>query len=341
MATATSARAGGLPFLTTTEQKLAAGLALATVAYGFVSADEVKALRQEEIERSGKAQRRPNADKIQDHPVASWAITNASVWAAVLAKYKLVGEMDPRESFAVTFARMVIGNSILVDGSVGVNSILINKVYAHVPFFSDKRLKQTSWDVFVDYMKCNGFAKLLLGVFQVHGFLKKKTVPEPYGPWRPLRFLARLVWFRVIVDVLFWAGHRVLHSKKVYAVGHRTHHEHSATQLTTNYHFDWWDLVIEAYVPFIFATASYKKFFGAIDQFDMSLLSTYIFWHEIESHAGKPMPTMPFLAPLSTWTQKFDDFNSWFHEIHHRTLKYNLSITPWFDQLMGTDRWDL
>lgn len=328
----------------TTEQKLAALLMVVTLAYGFKSANEVKTLRQQEIEaaKSKKAQRTPSASKIQDHPVASWLITNASVWFLVYLKDKLVGEMDPTQSFAVNFAKLWGANIVLVDGAMAINWLLINKVYSHVPFFSEKRVKQTLFDVLFDYLKCNFVAKTLTGIFQVRGFMQKKTpLRVDTAPWRPLRFLARLAWFRVFVDVFFWAGHIVLHKKQFYSWNHRTHHEHSSTQLTTNYHFDWWDLVIEAYIPFVFGAIAYKKAFGAIDPFDMSLLSTYIFWHEIESHAGKPLPTMPLLAPLATWTQRFDDFNSFFHEVHHRTLKYNLSITPWFDQLMGTDRWEL
>lgn len=330
----------------TTEQKLAALLLVATLAYGFRSAEEVKALRKKEAEEvsvTGKAQRRPSAERWQDHPVGSWFVTNASVLTAVLLKTRLVGDLKQSDSFALTFFKMMATNVVMVDSCVVWHQFLINKLYAHVPFFSDKRLPRTAGDAITDYLRCNLVANSIMGMIQVHAFRRKpaEAVLAKEGPWRPLRFLMRLVWMRVWVDVVFWLGHKVLHMKYVYQYNHRTHHEHSATQITTNYHFDWWDLIIEASIPFLVGGGLYEGLVGPIDQFDQALIATYVFWHEMASHAGKPLPTMPLLGPLSTWTQKYDDFNVWFHEVHHRTLKSNFSITPWFDQLMGTDRWTL
>ncbi|GBG28467.1 Fatty acid hydroxylase domain-containing protein 2 [Hondaea fermentalgiana] len=328
----------------TTEQKAALLLAAATVLYGFKSAGKVKAKRLQEAEwaeRNGKAQRAPTAQEPQDHPVAAWLLTNSSVWAVVALKHKFVGDLKVGDSFGKVWLKMMLGSFVTTDFCVIWHAYVINKLYGHIPFFSDKRRPRSLWEVIKDYAKCNFVANSLINITQAYGFLGKTDANHQEGPWRPLRFLGRLMWFRVGVDIVFWLGHRVLHMKGVYSKNHRTHHEDNATQLTTNYHFDWWDLVIEAFVPFLASAIAYEKAFGPIDQFDVSLIGTYIFWHEIESHAGKPLPSMPLIAPLSTWTQEFDDYNVWFHELHHRILKANYSITPWIDVLLGTIRWEL
>ncbi|GBG32595.1 Fatty acid hydroxylase domain-containing protein 2 [Hondaea fermentalgiana] len=343
MADTAVAAPGLLGGLRTAEQKAALVLAAVTVAYGFKSAEAVRVNREREIVEHPKTQRTPSAEKVQDHPVAAWVLTNASVWTTVLLKFKLGFGLENGDTFWKAFFKQWAGNVVTVDGSMAINWFLINKVYAHVPFFTHKRLKQTYTEILMDYIKCNTVVNVIGATVQslIFLYIKNGKVTGQGEPWRPLRFLMRLIYMRVIVDAGFWIGHRWLHRKDVYAWAHRTHHEHSATQLTTNYHFEWHDLLIEAFIPFIVGVAVHDTFFTPLDGFDMSLLGTYIFWHEIESHAGKPMPTMPLVAPLSTWTQRFDDWNSWFHEVHHRTLKFNLSISPWFDCLMKTHRWDL
>lgn len=320
-------------------------LAAVTITYGFHNASTIKLQREKEISEHPKVQRTPSATLPQDHPVATWLITNGAVWAVVWLKFKFGFALKTKDSSLMTFAKLFFGNILTVDGCMAINYVLINHVYAHVPFFTHKRMKQSYKDILRDYLKCNTVVNVLGAVIQGYLFhwLKKGELQEKMlnQPWRPLRFLLRLIWVRVLVDAGFWLGHSSLHSKKMYTWAHSTHHEHSATQLTTNYHFEWQDLVIEAFLPFLASILLYETLIGSVDQFDMTLLGTYIFWHEIESHAGKPMPTMPLIAPLSTFTSHLDDWNSWFHEIHHRVLKSNFSITPWFDQLMGTDRWDL
>ncbi|GBG28466.1 Methylsterol monooxygenase 2-1 [Hondaea fermentalgiana] len=349
MSVATSKSGGGLrgilaSLVQTNEQKAAVLLAAVTVLYGFKSADKVKAKRLEEMEkakRTGKAQRAPTAEKIQDHPVFSWLFMNTSIWAVAAAKNLAIGDLKKGDSVPKVFLKMMVSSVVTVDFLTLWHVIVINHVYKHIPFFSDKRRPRTLFEVAKDYATCNFVANTIMTLPQAFAFVKKEDVGHKQGPWRPLRFVGRLMWFRVAIDIFFWLGHRVLHMKGVYAKNHRTHHEDNCTQLTTNFHFDWWDLVIEAFLPFLGAAASYEALIGPIDQFDISLLGSYLFWHEMESHAGKPLPTMALIGPLSTWTQQFDDYNTWFHELHHRILKANYSITPWIDVVLGTIRWEL
>jgi len=168
--------------------------------------------------------------------------------------------------------------------------------------------------------------------------MSETVVGDPKAPFRPLRFLLQAIYFRVFIDAGFWAGHYLLHTKAFYWI-HKKHHEHAHTKLTTNYHFLWSDLAIEAFLPFFFAAMIHDKFVGPLNESEINLFAGYAFTYEIFSHAGKALPIMNAVAPLSPWFQRYDDRNPWAHEVHHRTLKYNLSISYWFDRLMGTDRW--
>jgi len=99
--------------------------------------------------------------------------------------------------------------------------------------------------------------------------------------------------------------------------------------------------MIEAFIPAFAGVASYEFVFStAIRETEVNLLMMYIFWFEVQSHAGKALPTMSLLPPVAPLMQSFDDWNCWFHEIHHNVLKCNYSIAPWFDTIMGTARWN-
>lgn len=61
---------------------------------------------------------------------------------------------------------------------------------------------------------------------------------------------------------------------------------------------------------------------------------------EIESHAGKALPTMTLFPPISLLMTEYDDWNAWFHETHHNRLKCNYSISPFWDMVFGTGRFE-
>lgn len=330
----------------TAEQKAALVLALVTGAYCVRSAPGLAEGRRREIAKGG-VQRVPSAERIQDHPLVSWLLPNLSMLFVLKLKERLVGKsLSLADSDLKNFFKLWAGGVIGVESVMAINWAVINKVYAHVPFFSDGRKKQTLLEVMTDYLTCNTVVNVVTSALQAYMFRKMRSDPDPSTlaklaePFRPLRFLFRLLWVRAFVDVGFWAGHKVMHHRAVYWT-HKKHHEHNKTQLTTNYHFAWYDLLVEAFLPFFAGVMAHEKLLGSISETEVNAMGLYVFWFEVSSHAGKPLPTMNIIPPLAPWTQALDDFNSWFHEVHHRVLKTNYSISPWFDVLMGTARWEL
>jgi sterol desaturase/sphingolipid hydroxylase (fatty acid hydroxylase superfamily) len=70
----------------------------------------------------------------------------------------------------------------------------------------------------------------------------------------PLQFVAKLAIVRVVVDVMFAAGHWAIHRPAIYhssLVAHKTHHGHNHPSVVTNQHFSIADLFVEAYLPAI------------------------------------------------------------------------------------------
>jgi len=331
------------------ERRASLALFLFLLGYGaFVAPQKVARSRMAEEKRAAGLNKRSRAPKeegrLQDHPLFPFFATNGMAIALTVLREKLIGNPEIGMQPVKVFWRMFASSVFMIEGMIVWNYFMINHVYAHIPFFSEKRPKQTNWEIFRDYLRCNTVNNLLICLFQTMIFRKMRESDlrplEPSdAPFRPIRFLFRTLWIRFFVDVAFWLGHKVMHDR-IYSM-HKRHHEHNKTTLTTNYHFRWDDLLVEGFTPFFIGAATYEQIFAPIGLFDLTILQAYVFNFEILSHAGKPMPTMNLLPPFSPLLQVFDDFNSWFHEVHHRVLKCNFSISPWFDVLMGTDRWDL
>mmetsp|Transcript_3600 Transcript_3600/g.5212 ORF Transcript_3600/g.5212 Transcript_3600/m.5212 type:complete len:342 (+) Transcript_3600:1577-2602(+) len=327
------------------ENACAAALVALSAAFGAASGPAV-AKRRDEVNGGSKVQRVPSAEKLQDHPLVSWAIMNGSVLAVYALRVKCIGRLEKRDSNLRNFLKLMAGATLSIDVMMAISWVLTNKVYAHIPFFSDKRAKQTLKQVVMDYIRCNLVVNTVTSVFQAFLFRVFRAsdnkfvnpVPKEKG-FRALRFFFRVAWVRAMVDVGFYVGHYILHMKSMYPI-HKKHHEHNKTQLTTNYHFSWQDLMIEGFVPFYMGLLSHEFLFGPIDEPEIAILAVYTFWFEIQSHAGKALPTMSLFPPLAPLLQKWDDWNCYFHEIHHNRLKCNFSISPWVDSLVGTARWD-
>lgn len=327
------------------EYNVCAALFLLTAAYGVMSASKVKELRTKEIakaEKDGGPQRVPSAGKWQDHPLVSWMITNTCVFSIWWLKWQVIPPAVPGHH-AWNWCNQFLTGNILIDGIMAVNWVVINKVYAHTPFFSTKRVGQTYMDILKDYLSCNFVGALFGSTVQtlIYHFTEEERIlalSRESGHFRPLRFMFRLAWARVWVDVCFWLFHCVLHWKQVYPM-HKKHHEHNRTQHTTNYHFAWYDLIIEGFLPGVASQVAYELTFGPIANAENELIFAFVLWHEISSHAGKALPTMSVFPPLSPFLQRWDDWNIWAHEMHHNVLKCNYSISWWFDHVAGTLRW--
>jgi sterol desaturase/sphingolipid hydroxylase (fatty acid hydroxylase superfamily) len=132
------------------------------------------------------------------------------------------------------------GSLVLVEGAILIQHYLVATVYAHIPWFSDKRAKPSASEAASDWLSCNFIANLFtstLSAFAIKSI--SETVwknSQVVTPFRPLKFLAKLAIMRFVVDIFFYAGHRLLHTQPFYWL-HKRHHQHFATSLSTNFHF--------------------------------------------------------------------------------------------------------
>mmetsp|Transcript_8340 Transcript_8340/g.14770 ORF Transcript_8340/g.14770 Transcript_8340/m.14770 type:complete len:342 (+) Transcript_8340:102-1127(+) len=323
-----------------TEWKAAAVLAAATAAYAIKVEKQVAAARAKEAgKQTAGVQRLPSTGRVQDHPLFTWVLQNASIfgWKGVMTK--LFGDVDPTLPQSKIFLRLLLQNTASNELLMLANWFYVTKLYAHVPYFAEKRRDQSFLEVVKDYASCNFVVTILSSLLFSREIVKSAGTKMPDPTFRPLRFLARVAFMRMSVDAVFWIGHLIMHQKRWYWM-HKKHHEHNKTSLTTNYHFEWYDLVIEGFIPFIIGKMLMEKFHTKISSFETDLMAGYVFSYEMLSHAGKPTPLMSIVPPLAPFTQIWDDRNTWAHELHHRVLKANYSISYYFDKLLGTSRWE-
>lgn len=341
----------------TGEQKFAFYLLTCVGIYGLVNAEKIKKQRLKVIEeervktkRDGKQkaviQKVPTAtDRLADHPVVAWILENLHPWLNALCVeqiWKIMGKGNTRWQ---VFWRAVLASICSSEFSMAYHWIMANKVYKHIPFFTDKVQAPTLSGMLYDFLSCNfvvnlGIGFLDAGVLNSQGEKAKKR-GLLNARFRPLLFLFKLFFLRVMTDFLFWAGHYLLHLRACYFI-HKRHHEHNNVRLHTNYHFTAPDLAVEAVIPYLSSIITLTLLNPSLfysSRFETNVLGAYVLQLEVASHSGKAIPTMSVFPPLSLFMREWDDWNSWFHATHHRLLKCNYSITPYWDWLFGTDRY--
>jgi sterol desaturase/sphingolipid hydroxylase (fatty acid hydroxylase superfamily) len=176
----------------------------------------------------------------------------------------------------------------------------------------------------------------------IESFAPKEVAQELSDtPFSLSAFFRNFVFFRIVVDVVFYSAHRFLHENKwVYNNIHRRHHEHYTTNLRTNLHFSAVDLFIQSAFPIACAVGALRFLCRvALSRFEIRLFMTYAAWHETGAHLGKPLPVISMHPPLSILYTAFTDVEKSsieFHEVHHNRRHCNYGITQWIDQLMST-----
>jgi sterol desaturase/sphingolipid hydroxylase (fatty acid hydroxylase superfamily) len=199
--------------------------------------------------------------------------------------------------------------TIIVEGIIFAQHVLNSWVYKHVPRYSAGGRAPCSDVGYVlrDFcitmlpataVSSLGFATLLL-------FTKSEadwsaTRDLGHTTVRPGAFIIRWAMVRLIVDVVFFSLHRLMHSDQsrvsggIYNTVHRTHHEHRSPHVWTNYHFSIADLILEGFVSYGVALATMQLLgwhTSALEEFG---LLAHVMWYEVGSHAGKPVPTLSF-----------------------------------------------
>lgn len=306
---------------------------------------------------NGKAIARDNetavvqqAHRLADHPIAAWALENGCIVGIASLRHHAIPTPPQQSPVLPSILKNCLAGFMIIEGSIFAQKVLIDSVYSHKPFFSEgcRRQSQAPFaTVLRDWLSCNFpthcFSSVLFGVLLNKVISKdaynKIVMPRKFRLWA---FLMKLAWMRAVADVVFYCVHRALHTRQLYGMFHKRHHEHKNTALTTNFHFTFTDLLLEGFLPIFAALQSLDLFRIEHSALEVNLFATYIQWYEIGSHSGKPMSTVSYFPPLAPLYRLLlgdvDKRNVEFHNDHHVFTDCNYGITQWMDHLVGTVR---
>eukprot|EP01062_Namystynia_karyoxenos_P076207 TRINITY_DN7440_c1_g1_i1.p1 TRINITY_DN7440_c1_g1~~TRINITY_DN7440_c1_g1_i1.p1 ORF type:complete len:373 (+),score=119.32 TRINITY_DN7440_c1_g1_i1:94-1119(+) len=300
-----------------------------------------------ELGRRRKRRRGGKDIPLKYHPLFTWLLENACVVGPTLLALRLVppppGRQAPLRSILSQLALLTCS----AEGLMLCQGLVSNAVYPEIrPFGKAERMVIPPRVLFQDWLSCNFPTFIVAVVIIMTGALG--APPEEFNySFRTMgikglpSFLGKLLIARVVVDWLFYAGHRALHHPKLYWL-HERHHEHKKPVLGTNYHFSVPDLLTEAAMPSTSALLVLMALNLPTTRTETTLLFNYMTWHEMSSHSGKPLPTMSWLPPLAPVYQlafgNVDSGAQRHHDLHHALLACNYSISPWPDLVMGTCR---
>ena len=113
----------------------------------------------------------------------------------------------------------------------------------------------------------------------IESFLPRAAADEVTNtPFTVGGFLRNFAIFRVVVDIVFYCGHRAMHVYPwLYRNVHKRHHEHYTTNLRTNYHFTAPDLFVESALPIFAGIGVLRGVLGiALSRFEIHLMMTCV-----------------------------------------------------------------
>lgn len=286
-----------------------------------------------------------------------WLLENTGIFflAFLVNQYLDVTHRDGW--FVWHWLRLFAQGLITVDGVIFLQKFYAEVLYADIPWFSAEKRKSYvySSSALAEWFVVHIPGRLVAtGLFTWHIFNVEETVYQQVvnRPFHPFLLLPKLLFIRIVADLVFYFIHYALHNRRLFALIHKTHHEHVYTKLETNYHFSVADLLLEGFFPFFVALQLFTLITNYVDipslylsRFDLQLAVIYTQWLEIGSHNGKPVPTVTAFPPLSILYQLFwpeyDVRNALFHESHHNLVTCNYGINPWTDRLFGTEKYNL
>lgn len=240
----------------------------------------------------------------------------------------------------------IASNLIAEQGSVFLLHTTSTKLYPQVKPFQDMYSHVTPYNSkgLLDWLQGNGVLQIAGGgiaLGMIESFLPTSAEAELSDtPFTIPSFLKHFGVFRIIVDIVFYFGHRMMHVNPwLYKNIHKRHHEHFTTNLRTNYHFTALDLFIESALPIFTALATMRTGLGIkMSRYEVHLMMTYIAWHEAGTHLGKPLPVISMYPPFSFLYNILQGPSTAieFHEVHHNKRHCNYGITQWIDRMMGS-----
>ena len=175
----------------------------------------------------------------------------------------------------------ILGGFVVIEGMIAAQKILVDHVYAHVPYFNEhKRPRWSLRECLRDWTHANltvhTFGSTLISsviCFVISDKQAAMLTKVNAKPFRVLPFLAKLAVIRAIVDVAFYGIHRALHTNALYSTFHKYHHTHYTTALPTNFHFTATDLLLEAFVPLFIG----MRFVEGVLGMPSSMLEVYLY----------------------------------------------------------------
>eukprot|EP00656_Telonema_subtile_P001443 TRINITY_DN10648_c0_g2_i1.p1 TRINITY_DN10648_c0_g2~~TRINITY_DN10648_c0_g2_i1.p1 ORF type:complete len:457 (-),score=115.83 TRINITY_DN10648_c0_g2_i1:290-1660(-) len=239
-----------------------------------------------------------------------------------------------------------IGSNLIAEqGSVLLLHLTSTRLYPQVNPFLEMYSDVTPYTAraLLDWLRGNGILQIVGGGIALGSI--ESFLPVPAGSELDVtefgikNFLGHFGVFRILVDIVFYANHRMLHwSPWLYKNVHKRHHEHFTTNLSTVFHFNPLDLFLESAMPIFSALAFMRSGLGIkMSRYEVHLMMTYVAWHEAGTHLGKPLPVISAYPPLSFVYGLFTGNKSTaieFHEVHHNKRHCNYGITQWIDRLM-------
>ena len=275
--------------------------------------------------------------------LVAWIVENGSI--ALLAVLKCaVMEASP------TWWGFGLSNVIIVEGAILAQSLINRTVYRSTP-----PMHETAHGV------SDMWRNIVQSTLPVHVAstlaVACTSMPADYrladdvATFDGASYIAMLVVFRLVSDVVFYVAHRWQHThSRVYLALHARHHRHRLTSLRTNFQFTAIDLFLEGSLPYIVATAVVATVWqpSEVTPLKATLCLACMQWYQIGSHNAKDVPcvtALPPLAPLYNhrWAKAWRPTATLrnhrhipFHATHHRKVLGNYGISPWMDVLCGT-----
>lgn len=294
-----------------------------------------------------------------------WFLENSTVWAITLIRCQLpdpVSLADQEAEFAKHGRKVTLGDKVrLVLKNIVISYLSslgseILSVYAlraidklffqHVPHFTVQRRSDSpfTWNAFKDWSLGNFYLQSIAGGVTLgvcESLLPRWATKElEETEFSFAKFVGNFAIFRVVVDLVFYFGHRALHvNERIYELVHKRHHSHYVTNLRTNWMFSAPDLFIESAMPIGVGFFFLRFLLGIrLGRFDLHLMQQYVAFHESGTHMGKPLALIsehPVLSIAYNWIlPQIDARAIEFHETHHNRRDVNYGITPWLEAIV-------
>ena len=277
---------------------------------------------------------------VHDGTWQPWVVENVCILALVVLKC-FATESCP------TWWMFGLSNILIVEGSILVQTVLNHTVYRHVPpmHATSHRWQDMMRNVLTATLPVHALSTLAVRAMWDAEMATAYRFEDDLVHFDVTGFACKLVLFRLLSDVVFYATHRWQHSNpRIYKALHAKHHRHYTTSLRTNFQFTAVDLFLEGSLPSLVATLLLEPL-CSLTVFEANLCLACMQWYQIGSHNSKDVGCVTAVPPLSplynhSWLWRPEALREHrhirFHAAHHRFVTCHYGISPWLDVLLGT-----